>query len=355
MFESVKQPIVWFVDGLVEAAAALGERSHRHAPLRVVATDDGYAVEPADGGAAAVKLALEETGGGARLVPADAAAALKDREIDLVLSADELLVRTLDPLPAESRSYLDGIVRHQLERLVPWRSDDVIYNYQVAPAGPRDDRQVVTIAATARSLHAALIAAVNALSPRKLQLVYPGVGPAGGDIAIRIDDASAEAERLGRLRKGIIVALATFLLASGAGFGYLLYTWQQATAAIESADDAILDLRKKLAARGSQEPAAARDHAALLGHKLATPVAVTAIDAMAAVLPDDTWLSELRIGDGHVRITGVSRNVAGLVPLIEANPTFAEATFFAPTTRLPGNEGDRFYLDARLVTQKGRR
>ena len=97
-----------------------------------------------------------------------------------------------------------------------------------------------------------------------------------------------------------------------------------------------------------------RDHAALLSHKLENPVAVTAMDAMATVLPDDTWLTEFHIADGHVRITGVSHNVAGLVPLIEANHAFAEATFFAPTTRLPGSEGDRFYLDARLVPAGGR-
>ena len=354
MFDSVKQPIVWFVDGLVEAVAALGERSRRHAPLRVVAADDGFAVEPADGSAPAVKLTLEEADGGARLVPADAAATLNGREVDLVLPADELLVRTLDPLPAESRSYLDGVVRHQLERLVPWRSDDVIYSYRAAPAGARDDRLVVTISATARSLHAALIGALNALAPRRLQLVYRDVAQIGGDVAIRIDDASAEVARLGRLRTGVIAALAAFAIASGAAFGYLVYTWQQATTAIASADDAILDLRKQLAARGSQEPAAERDHAAILAHKLQTPVAVTAIDALATVLPDDTWLTEMRIADGHVRITGVSRNVAGLVPLIEANPAFAEATFFAPTTRLPDNRGDRFYLDARLVPEGGR-
>lgn len=349
MFSSVRQAIAWFIDGLVEAVAAIGDRSRRRTPLRVVAADGGYAIAQPDGSGQPTQLTLETAGGTARFAPAEAAAMLKDQEVDLVLPAGELLVRALDPLPADSRSYLDGIVRHQLERLVPWRSDDVIYSYQVAPAGPRDDRLVVTISATARSLHAGLIGALSALAPRKLQLLYTDVPQIGGDVAIRIDDNSAETARLGRLRVGAVAMLAALLIVSAAGFGYLAYTWQQATAAIASADDAIVDLRKKLAARGSQEPAAERDHAAILARKLQTPVAVTAVDALATVLPDDTWLTELRVADGHVRVTGVSRNVAGLVPLIEANPAFAEATFFAPTTRLPDNQGDRFYLDARLV------
>ena len=36
------------------------------------------------------------------------------------------------------------------------------------------------------------------------------------------------------------------------------------------------------------------------------------------------------------------------LPLIEASPSFAEATFFAPTSRLPGGQGDRFHLETRL-------
>lgn len=327
----------------------MGDRSHGRTPMRVVAADGGYAIVQPGGSGEPTRLSLEEAGGAARFVPTQAAAVLKGQEVDLVLPAGELLVRTLDPLPADSRTYLDGIVRHQLERLVPWRSDDVIYSYQAAPVGPRDDRLVVTISATARSLHAGLIGALSALAPRKLQLLYPEVPQIGGDVAIRIDDNSAETARLRRLRVGVIGAFAALLIVSAAGFGYLGYTWQQATAAVADADDAIADLRKRLAARGSQEPAAERDHAAILARKLQTPVSVLAVDALATVLPDDTWLTELRVADGHVRITGVSHNVAGLVPLIEGNSAFADATFFAPTTRLPDNQGDRFYLDARLV------
>jgi len=352
LFGSVRQAIDWFIGGLVEAMVAVGERFSHREPLRVVAAEGGYAIERADGTREPAPLELETAGGETAFAPARAAAALKDQDVDLVLPPGELLVRTLDPLPPDSRSYLDGIVRHQLERLVPWRADDVIYNYQIATAGPRDDRLVVTIAATARSLHAGLIGALTALEPRKLQLLYPDVPQIGGDVAIRIDDNSAEAARLGRFRLGVIAMLAMLLIASAAGFGYLAYTWQQATAAIASADDAIVDLRKRLAARGPQEPVAERDRAALVARKVQTPVAVLAVDALATVLPDDTWLTELRVADGHVRITGVSRNVAGLVPLIEANPAFAEATFFAPTTRLPDNQGDRFYLDARLVPER---
>jgi general secretion pathway protein L len=80
---------------------------------------------------------------------------------------------------------------------------------------------------------------------------------------------------------------------------------------------------------------------------------VLALDALSAALPDDTWLSELRLAEGRLRMTGISHNVAGLVPMIEGSPGFTDATFFAPTTRLPGSQGDRFHLEARLVPAEG--
>ncbi|MGB7258678.1 MAG: PilN domain-containing protein [Pseudolabrys sp.] len=352
MFSSIKQAIAWFIDGLLEVVAVVDDRIRHRVPLRLVRADDGYAIEQPDGIREPQHIRLDRSGDMPKFAPAPAAAVLKDRDVDLLLPASELLVRTLDPLPADSRPYLDGIVRHQLERLVPWRSDDVLFGYQVAPAGPKDDRIVVTISATARSLHAPMIAALRDVGPRNLRLLYPNVPPAGTDVAIRADNNGGDVARLAQLRFGIIAAVAALVILGVVGIGYLTYSWQQSSTTLASADDEIADLRKKLAARGPQQTGSERDLAAIIARKRATPVTVVAIDAIANALPDDTWLTELNFADGHVKMSGVSRNVAELVPLIEKVPGFAEATFFAPTSRLQDNQGDRFHLDARIVPAK---
>ena len=347
MIGGVKRAIAWFMDGLVEALAAIDDRFRRRARLRLVPVDDGYAIEQENGRREKTLLHLEQAGDVTRLTPPQAASALKQRDVDLVLPADGLLIRTLDPMPVESRSYLDGIVRHQLERLVPWRTDDVLHSYQVAPVGARDDRLIVTIAATARSMHARALAALSALSPGELRLLYQNVPQTGGDIAIRVDDNSVALARLRRIRRGVVMALAVLLMISAAGFGVLAYTGNQAAESLATAEQSASELRQRLAARGPQR-LLGRDFEAIVARKRAAPIAVAAIDALADALPDDTFLTELRIAEGRIRMTGVSRNVAELVPLIEASPLFAEATFFAPTARLPNSQGDRFHLEARL-------
>lgn len=282
------------------------------------------------------------------VIPEDSAAKLAGQDIDIVRPSAELIVRSLDPLPADSRPYLDGIVRHHVERLVPWRADDVLYSYRVAEAGPRDDRLVVTIAATSRAFQASLIGALNALGVGRLRLLFSDVNAPGDEVVIPINADTLTAARRATFRRAVIAGLSLLLLAGVSGTAFLGYSWYRATETLSAAEQSIVDLRKQLAARGPQHPGQGRDLDAILARRRTTPYAVLAINDVAAALPDTTWLTELRIGDGHLRVSGISRNVAELVPLIEAVPSFGEARFYAPTTRLAGG-GDRFYLDMRLM------
>lgn len=350
MFASVQNALAWFVNGLAEAVSDLLDRFNKRAAVRLVDVGGGaYAIEQNDGQRERTRLKISQKGDVNQFQPLDAAKQFSDRDLDLVLPADELLVRTLDPLPAESRQYVDGIVRHQLERFVPWRADNVLYSYEVTPVSLDDDRLLVRVAATARSLHAPLIEAAAGLGPRRLRLLYRGAGQAGGDVAIKLDNGAAAASQMRQLRLGIVAALAAFIVLGVATFGYLFYSWQEASDALEVAAKSEADLRKQIGGRGAQETPASRDLRAILARKKAQPPIVMAIEQLSTTLPDDTWLTELQIAEGQVRISGTSQSVADLVPAVQNSSIFADATFFSPTTRLAEGEGDRFHLQMRLV------
>jgi general secretion pathway protein L len=197
-----------------------------------------------------------------------------------------------------------------------------------------------------------LIAAANAAGPRKLRLVYPAAGQNGSDIAIPVDNGKNETAQARQLRFGILGGLAALILLTIGAFGYLIYDWQAASDALVAADQTDADLRKQMRGRGPQETVANRDLRAILERKKAQPPTVLALDELAAALPDDTWLSELQIAEGQIRVSGISQSVADLVPAVQEKPIFADATFFSPTTRLTKGEGDRFHLQMRLVPPK---
>lgn len=351
MIKSVRQAIDWVAEGLVQAWAAAEDRLWPRQRFLLVRKDSGYTLQRPDGECLAEGLPLD---GSASEIPANAAAPVKDGDVDVLLPADELLIRTLEPLPAQSRPYLEGIVRHQLERLTPWRASDVLYTYHAAPASAEDSRLIVTIAATARSLHRKLLESLNALQPRSMRLIYRNAD-AGRDVTIDVTGNGGAAARAERVRWVVGLSAAALGAASLLAIGLLTLAWQNTNSTLAAVERDLADLRAKLAASGPAVPTGDRDVEAIFNRRLNTPVSVLALDALSESVPDDTFLTELRIAEGRVRMSGVSRSVSRLVPLLEASPSFAEPTFFAPTTRLPNNQGDRFHLDARLVPPGARK
>lgn len=348
MFGSFGRAIAWFVDGLVDAWIAAANRLGRRRRVALVRAGDGYAVEQQDGQPSKDVLRLETGANGRNLAPEDLAANLRDRDVDLVLERDEVLVRTLDPLPGESQQYLDSIVHHQLERVAPWRTDDVLHTYRVAPAERGNDRILVTVIATTRSLHAQLLEALSALRPREIRLLCRGEDAGSEPIAISVDNGAAAAARRVRLRRRVAGVISLLLLAIVGGASLLGWTLYRTEAELTVVTERVAELRKRLVAQRRTGPAIDQDLKSMVERRWNTPYAVLAIDSLAKALPDNTWLSEIRISEGKIRMVGISKDVPGLVPLIEASPSFAGATFYAPTARLPDGQGDRFHLEARL-------
>jgi general secretion pathway protein L len=351
LINTVRHAINWLVEGLMQASAAVEDRLRPRRRFLLVRTTDGYALQSPDGQTVIAGLPLT---GALGEIPAEAAAAVRDSDVDIVLPAEELLVRTLDPLPVQSKPYIDGIVRHQLERLTPWRASDVLYSYQTTPAGADDSRLIVTMAATARALHQRRLEHLAILQPRNLRLVYRAALE-GKDVAIDVTGNKGSVQREQHMRRVIGWSAAALGTVSVLTIVLLTLAWQRTESTLDTVEREVADLRAKLTATGPVVSRGDRDVESVFDRRLKTPFTVLALNALSESLPDDTWLTEFRIVEGHVRMSGVSRSVSRLVPLLEASPAFAEATFFAPTTRLPNSQGDRFHLDAKLVPPGARK
>jgi general secretion pathway protein L len=148
-----------------------------------------------------------------------------------------------------------------------------------------------------------------------------------------------------RIRQGLIALL---LLSGLAAAGTMAYS----TFALGSLDEEQQALTQKinaLRAKLRTGPAVTQSAQRILERrKQTTPSNVIVLEALSQILPDHTYVTELRIEGDKAQIVGVTRDAAALIGLIEQSPHFTHAAFYAPTTRTPGETGERFHVEARI-------
>jgi general secretion pathway protein L len=288
-----------------------------------------------------VCLVDREIAGG---VPAQWLRALRGSHVELILKPTRFLFRRVE-LPRRATEFLDGIIRSQIDRLTPWGPDDAIYHW-TEPVEAENEHIVLNVTATARVMVAPFVEVLAKLGAATIAISTTALDSVNNPVAITVFQQRAggavERRRLSR-------TLAAVLLVSGLAAGFSV---SAAAVVVGQLDIQRQDLTRRIAERraamriGGNLGSSAQ--ALLEARKHATPSSVVVIEALSRLLPDHTFVTELRIEGDRLQVTGITRDAPSLIQLIEQSPHFTRATFFAPTTRSPGDAGERYHVEARI-------
>jgi general secretion pathway protein L len=286
-------------------------------------------------------------------LPADWVKMLRGSRAEMVLSANRFLFRPLE-LPKRAVEFLDGIVRAQIDRLTPWTPAEAVFSW-TPPTDAPNDRIELTIAATARALVAPYVQAIADLGVASVAVLTvppaPYPPPDAGERRERAAPIKVFEQRargvleIDRIRRTLVAAFLISGLAAAITMGYSAF-------ALDSLDAEQQSLSQKIAARRAALRAspefAISAQRMLERRKQSTPSNVIVLEALSQILPDHTFVTELRIEVDKLQVVGVTRDAAALIGLIEQSPHFTRARFYAPTTRTPGESGERFHIEAQI-------
>jgi general secretion pathway protein L len=277
-------------------------------------------------------------------VPAGLAASLKASRAELILQPAGFMFRPLE-LPRRAAEFLDGIVRAQIDRLTPWSAAEAAFGWS-PPTDTANGKIEVTVAATARAVVAPLVEAIADLGAHSIivstVLQNPGAKPVPIKVFERKVGGPLEVHRVRRALVTVVVAAS--VIAAAAMVTQVIVG--------DDLEGQQIEVGRRLAQLrvGMRDGDAAKDSAlaALERRKHETPSTVIVLEALSKILPDHTYVTELRITGDKMQVVGVTHDAPSLIRLIEQSPHFTRATFFAPTTRLPSESGEHFHIEARL-------
>ena len=275
----------------------------------------------------------------------EAAAALKGSQVELAMRSEQFFFRALE-LPRRASEFLDGIVRAQIDRITPWNASEAVVGWS-QPTELASDKISVTIAAAPRAQIIPLTQAIGDLGVKSI-FVSTTLPNANADkAAIRVfEQSAAGALEVRQVRRLLLAGLAITAILAGLAIASDVVIGNDLQNRQNDVSHRIAERRGII--RAGNDAVTNSALAKLARRKNQTPANVIVLEALSNVLPDHTYVTELRIEGDKVQVVGITNDAPSLIRLIEQSPHFSRATFFAPTTRSPSDPGDRYHIEARI-------
>lgn len=341
-----------WLDQVAEAMIAVIARLALRRTVRLVEGESGqFAIHMSDIGTSAASSAGQIRLENGKIIggqPAKAETALRGSRVELVLRPNRFVFRPLE-LPSAAAEFLDGVVRAQIDRLTPWSAEHAVFGCS-KPADAGAGRIGVIVAATAKATVAPYLQAFAGSGARSVTISTHSPETLPNAPAIKIlEENFAGILDIRQARRFLLTIFAAACLIAAATATTARVVAGNLQARQDDLARRIADRRAALvAARSAPGDPTTIAERALARRKNETPSSVIVLEVLSQILPDHTYVTELRIEADKLRLTGVTHDAPALIRLLEQSRHFTGATFFAPTTRAPSDSGDHVNIEARI-------
>ena len=328
-------------------------RGGARAPLIALEGDDVVLAAPAPGGgeARAVLGPLDEARRKAAVRALLERAGETRTRARLALGHDEALVRKVT-MPAATEENLRQVLAFEMDRLTPFKADEVYFDYRVVSRDAAAGQILVQLAVARRELVDARVQKLRSLGANVQGVAVRDDAGHGATLDLMPSEQRGEGETSReKLAQHALLGAAVALLA-----GALLYpVWQKRETFI-ALNPIVIKAKQEAEASDAVARTLERqvaDYNFLLTRKHATYPALAFIEEISRLLPDNTWVTSLEIRPvGKVRevqVIGETVSSSKLIEILEGASLIQNAAPRGTVTRgsQPGTERFMIVAEAR--------
>ena len=268
-------------------------------------------------------------------------------EVCLRLPAGSALRSPME-LPLAAEANLAEVVGFELDRHTPFRADQARFCHRLLARDPVAQRLRLELVVVPRRIvdEALQTAAELGLKPDRVEVAPAAPGlPAAGDLLGNGAPASRGPDHVAR-------ALAVLALALAAAAVALPVARVHREVAALTEEFATARRSAETAAALRREIGELREELDfLVNRKSRTRSVSDLLLETTRLLPDDTWLTELQIAGGEMRIAGLTASASVLVGLLERSDAFRNTAFHLPVTRDAASGRERFGIAVQVATE----
>jgi general secretion pathway protein L len=332
--------------GLLPRGLSLNRRRHRRLLVLVFDLDGAFLFQ---GSGAGRRLIGRSEPGDPDSLKALVGKLPRRRRQTIVRLPPQRGLKKIFDLPEAAKDDLEQLLRFEMDRLTPFRADEVVFACRTRRLDPQSRRLTVELQLAPKAVVEAALEDARRLGlvPVRVELE---TDTAADDALDLLPDERARASGMSRLNRAL--ALLAVLLAAGA-IGIPLHERRSTAADLEAQvaaaraeAEASLKLRERL-----EQVSASTDF--LAAEKRRVPMTGLILAEITRVVPDQAYLSQLDWRDGTLQLEGLAAAATSLVGLLDSSPMFGAPQFRSPVTPDSRTELERFHVAVELTREDG--
>jgi general secretion pathway protein L len=264
------------------------------------------------------------------------------------LPKDAVLTRTA-AFPAQVKQNLKQVIGYEIDRLTPFRSDQVFYDFRIQRSGSPGPNLIVEIAVSPQDRVQFWASLLRESGMRLYGVDWEGAWEQANLLPVAQRPKPARA----RMWAARLLALFVVFLAAAVLISPLAQKREAAILLEKQADDLrfqagrVTQLRTKLdQTRQSAE--------LVLAEKQSYASIVELLKDLTDHIPDNTWIQNLDYDKGEVQLRGESTQATALIGLLEEMPGIDEVRFRSPVVQIAAKGKERFHISFRYTEPQAR-